>query len=155
MDSCHETLWRLSEEHHSMYPYGMVPSSIYHKDDETPSLLRRPGEHSQGGAAKDFKKQLENGIRLDKEHYLHVFPVWFSFKNIAVHLSTGKAATICARVLKDKELKGIAERQLFWVCKRESFPDSPRFIEQQLSAALYGTAPETVGDTRRYTVLFQ
>ena len=52
----------------------------------------------RSGAAKDFKEQLENGIRLDKAHYLRIFPVWFSFKgNIAVHLSTGKAAAICAR----------------------------------------------------------
>lgn len=75
-----------------VYPYGMVPSGIYHKDEVKDSVNFYAVQVGiRSGAAKDFKEQLENGIRLDKEHYLRIFPVWFSFKgNIAVHLSTGK-----------------------------------------------------------------
>ena len=101
----------------------MVPSGIYHKDEVKDSANFYAVQVGiRSGADKDFEEQLENGIRLDKEHYLRIFPVWFSFKgNIAVHLSTGKAAAICARVLKDKELKDIAEQQLFWVVGRNPF----------------------------------
>ena len=97
---------------------------------------------------KDFEEQLENGIRLDKEHYLRIFPVWFSFKgNIAVHLSTGKAAAICARVLKDKELKDIAEQQLFWVVGRNPFGQSMIYGEGSNYPQLYTALPgETVGE---------
>lgn len=88
------------------------------------------------------------GPRLDKEHYLRIFPVWFSFKgNIAVHLSTGKAAAICARVLKDKELKDIAEQQLFWVVGRNPFGQSMIYGEGSNYPQLYTALPgETVGE---------
>ena len=71
----------------------MVPSGIYHKDEVKDSVNFYAVQVGiRSGAAKDFKEQLENGIRLDKEHYLRIFPVWFSFKgNIAVHLSHRKS----------------------------------------------------------------
>ena len=132
-----------------VYPYGMVPSGIYHKDEVKDSVNFYAVQVGiRSGAAKDFKEQLENGIRLDKEHYLRIFPVWFSFKgNIAVHLSTGKAAAICARVLKDKELKDIAEQQLFWVVGRNPFGQSMIYGEGSNYPQLYTALPgETVGE---------
>ena len=132
-----------------VYPYGMVPSGIYHKDEVKDSVNFYTVQVGiRSGAAKDFKEQLENGIRLDKEHYLRIFPVWFSFKgNIAVHLSTGKAAAICARVLKDKELKDIAEQQLFWVVGRNPFGQSMIYGEGSNYPQLYTALPgETVGE---------
>ena len=132
-----------------VYPYGMVPSGIYHKDEVKDSANFYAVQVGiRSGADKDFEEQLENGIRLDKEHYLRIFPVWFSFKgNIAVHLSTGKAAAICARVLKDKELKDIAEQQLFWVVGRNPFGQSMIYGEGSNYPQLYTALPgETVGE---------
>lgn len=79
---------------------------------------------------------------------MRIFPSWFSFKgNIAVHLSTGKAAAICARVLKDKELKDIAEQQLFLGCRQESFRQSMIYGEGSNYPQLYTALPgETVGE---------
>ncbi|GAB6870483.1 glycoside hydrolase family 9 protein [Bacteroides rodentium JCM 16496] len=132
-----------------VYPYGMLPSGIYHKDEVKDSVNFYAVQVGiRSGADKDFKEQLENGIRLDKEHYLRIFPVWFSFKgNIAVHLSTGKAAAICARVLEDKALKDIAEQQLFWIVGRNPFGQSMIYGEGSNYPQLYTALPgETVGE---------
>lgn len=130
-------------------PYGMVPSGIYHREEVKDSVNFYAVQVGiRSGAEKDFKEQLENGVRLDKEHYLRIFPVWFSFKgNIAVHLSTGKAAAICARVLKDKQLKNIAEQQLFWVVGKNPFGQSMIYGEGSNYPQLYTALPgETVGE---------
>ncbi len=107
-------------------PYGMVPSGVYQKDEVKDSAnfyIVQVGIRKD--VSKDFKEQLENGVRLDEEHYLRVFPVWFSFKgNNAVILSTGKAAALCGKFLKDKELMNIAEQQLFWVVGKNPFGQS-------------------------------
>ena len=107
-------------------PYGLVPSGVYHIDEIKDSVnfyKVQVGIH--GGADKDYREQLENGFKLDDEHYLRVFPVWFSFKgNAAVHLATGKAAALCGKFLKDKELMNIAEQQLFWIVGKNPFGQS-------------------------------
>jgi hypothetical protein len=107
-------------------PYGMVPSGVYNKDEIKDSVnfyIVQVGIHQD--VTKDFKEQLENGVKLDADHYLRVFPVWFSFKgNTAVQLSTGKSAALCGKFLKDKELINIAEQQLFWVVGKNPFGQS-------------------------------
>ncbi len=131
-----------------VHPYGMIPSGVYHIDEVKDSVNFYSTQiRVRSGADADYKEQLENGIRLDKEHYLRIFPVWFSFKgNIAVHLSTGKAAAICAKVLKDKELKDIAEQQLFWVVGKNPFGQSMIYGEGSNYPQLYTALPgETVG----------
>ena len=89
-------------------------------------------QHLQAGAAleKGFREQLRNGIPLDAEHYVRRFPVWFSFRgNSAVHLSTGKAAAICAHVLGDESLLNIAREQLYWVVGKNPFCQSLMYGE--------------------------
>lgn len=130
-------------------PYGMLPSGVYHKDEVKDSVNFYAVQVGiRSGAEKDFAEQLAHGVRLDDEHTLRVFPVWFSFKgNIAVHLSTGKAAAICARVLADDELKRIAEEQLFWVVGRNPFGQSMIYGEGSNYPQLYTALPgETVGE---------
>ncbi len=129
-------------------PYGMVPSGVYHIDEVKDSLnFYKVQVGIFKGAAKDYKEQLENGVKLDKEHYLRVFPVWFSFKgNAAVQLSTGKAAALCGKFLKDKELMNIAEQQLFWIVGKNPFGQSYVWGEGSNYPQLYTALPgETVG----------
>lgn len=130
-------------------PYGMAPSGVYHIDEVKDSAnfytvqvgIRR-------GADEDFREQLENGFKLDKEHYLRVFPVWFSFKgNAAVHLATGKAAALCGKFLNDKELIDIAEQQLMWIVGKNPFGQSLIWGEGSNYAQQYTALPgETVGE---------
>jgi len=130
-------------------PYGMAPSGIYHVDEVKDSVnfyMVQVGV--RGGKAADFKEQLENGVKLDNEHYLRVFPVWFSFKgNAAVHLSTGKAAALCGKFLNDDKLLNIAEEQLFWIVGKNPFGQSLIWGEGSNYAQQYtALLGETVGE---------
>lgn len=130
-------------------PYGMIPSGVYHIDEVKDSLnfyvvqVRITEDVSQ-----DYKEQLENGFKLDNEHYLRVFPVWFSFKgNAAVHLATGKAAALCGKFLNDRELMDIAEEQLFWIVGKNPFGQSLIWGEGSNYMQQYTALPgETVGE---------
>ena len=130
-------------------PYGMMPSGVYHIDEVKDSVnfyIAQVGIRS--GADADFKEQLENGVKLDNEHYLRIFPVWFSFKgNAAVHLATGKSAALCGKFLKDKELINIAEQQLFWIVGKNPFGQSLIYGEGSNYAQQYtALLGETVGE---------
>jgi hypothetical protein len=130
-------------------PYGMVPSGVYQKDEVKDSAnfyIVQVGIHQD--VSKDFKEQLENGIKLDDDHYLRIFPVWFSFKgNAAVHLATGKSAALCGKFLKDKELMNIAEQQLFWIVGKNPFGQSLIWGEGSNYPQLYTALPgEMVGE---------
>ncbi|MDR1689408.1 MAG: glycoside hydrolase family 9 protein [Clostridiales bacterium] len=107
-------------------PYGMLPAGLYRLDEvnDKESFNRQhlfAGENAQ----KDYIEQLKQGAAIDAEHYFKIFPVWFSFRgNSAVHLSMGKAAAICAGILNDRELSGIAAEQLYWVVGKNPFGQS-------------------------------
>lgn len=108
-------------------PYGMIPSGVYHVDEykDTESFyalhLFPPKD-----APQLYSEQIRRGIKLDKEHYVKRFPVWFNIfnGNTAVHLSQGKAAAICGHFLKDKELLEIGQEQLYWTVGKNPFGQS-------------------------------
>jgi hypothetical protein len=130
-------------------PYGMVPSGVYQKDEVKDSVnfyIVQVGIRKD--VSRDFKEQLDNAVRLDEDHYLRIFPVWFSFKgNAAVQLSTGKAAALCGKFLKDKELMNIAEQQLFWIVGKNPFGQSLIYGEGSNYPQQYTALPgEMVGE---------
>lgn len=108
-------------------PYGMLPGGVYHKDEYQDSTafyslhLFPPAD-----ARERYTEQLMRGVKLDEEHYIKRFPVWFSIfnGNTAVHLSTGKAAAICGHFLHDEELLRIAREQLYWTVGKNPFGQS-------------------------------
>ncbi|MBS1747350.1 MAG: glycoside hydrolase family 9 protein [Bacteroidetes bacterium] len=129
-------------------PYGLVPSGVYNVDEVKDSInFYKVQVGIFSGAGKDYEEQLHKGVKLDDQHYLRVFPVWFSFKgNAAVQLSTGKAAALCGKFLKDKELINIAEQQLFWIVGKNPFGQSYIWGEGSNYPQLYTALPgETVG----------
>jgi hypothetical protein len=130
-------------------PYGMVPSGVYNKNEIKDSVnFYITQVWVKKDVSRDFKEQLENGVKLDDDHYLRVFPVWFSFKgNTAVILSTGKAAALCGKYLKDNELINIAEQQLFWIVGKNPFGQSYIWGEGSNYPQLYNALPgEMVGE---------
>lgn len=130
-------------------PYGMVPSGVYHVDEVKDSVnFYIIHTRINSGATEDYAEQLRNGVKLDNEHYLRVFPVWFSFKgNAAVHLATGKSAALCGKFLKDKALIDIAEQQLFWIVGKNPFGQSLIYGEGSNYAQQYCALPgEVVGE---------
>jgi hypothetical protein len=130
-------------------PYGMLPSGVYHIDEVKDSVNFYAMHIGIGpGVEADYKEQLANGFKLDKEHYLRAFPVWFSFKgNTAVHLATGKSAALCGKFLNDPELIDIAEQQLFWIVGKNPFGQSLIWGEGSNYMQQYVALPgETVGE---------
>ncbi len=110
-------------------PYNMFPASIYSIDE-----------------SKDdrFLEQVENGIRLSETHYLRRFPVWFDFRgNYGVLLSQARALSAAARLLGDRSLADLAERQLQWVVGLNPFGQSTMYGEGFAFAPQYTT---TSGD---------
>ncbi|WP_173820217.1 glycoside hydrolase family 9 protein [Niastella vici] len=133
---------------HYVEPYGLVPSGIYNIDEIKDSVnFYKVQVGIFSGAANDYAAQLANGTKLDDEHYLRIFPVWFSFRgNAAVQLSTGKAAALCGKFLKDATLLHIAEQQLFWIVGKNPFGQSLIWGEGSNYPQLYTALPgETVG----------
>jgi hypothetical protein len=132
--------WRRALEYFAAYlkalmsgvePYGMLPSGVYHRDEALDGeSFERQHQDLGANAAEEYQAQLKAGIALDGEHYLRVFPVWFSFRgNSAVHLAAGKAAAICGRILGDGELLDIAREQLYWVLGKNPFCQSLMYGE--------------------------
>lgn len=132
-------------------PYGMLPSGVYniHEEEADPVEFYawQMGKSKDGG--DDYREMLRNGVKLDDEHYLRMFPVWFSFKgNTAVNLAAGKSAAICSKILKDDELMDIAEDQLRWVVGYNPFGRSLIYGEGSSYGKLYNALPgEMVGET--------
>lgn len=108
-------------------PYGMLPSGVYHKDEYKDSTnFYRLHLFPPNNAPQLYIEQVSKGIKIDDEHYIKRFPVWFNIfnGNMAVHLSMGKAAAICGKFLKDEELINIAKEQLYWVVGKNPFAQS-------------------------------
>lgn len=108
-------------------PYGMIPSGVYHvdeyKDEESFFHLHLfPPDNAQ----ELYSVQVKKGVKLDKEHYMKRFPVWFSIfsGNTAIHLANGKAAAICGKFLNDEELLNIGREQLYWTVGKNPFGQS-------------------------------
>ena len=108
-------------------PYGMASSGVYHVEEYKDSI----GFYSlhlfpPANARELYVEQVKKGVRLDGEHYMKRFPVWFSIfnGNTAIHLSTGKAAAICGNFLNDEELLEIGREQLYWTVGKNPFGQS-------------------------------
>lgn len=108
-------------------PYGMLPSSVYHAEEYKDTTGFYALHLFPPTNAKElYTEQIKLGIRLDKEHYVKRFPVWFNIfnGNTVIHLSTGKSAAICGNFMKDKELLEIGLEQLYWTVGKNPFGQS-------------------------------
>jgi len=96
-------------------PYSTFPASIYAVDESNDAK---------------FKEQVRNGIRLSEKHYLRRFPVWNDFRgNYGVLLSQTRALSAAARVLQERELWELVQRQLEWVVGLNPFCQSTMYGE--------------------------
>lgn len=93
-------------------PYFMIPANIYKLD----------------GTEDD--KQIVNGIKLDDEHYVRMFPVWHAFRgNSSVILSLATGIASANHLLQDPELHRIALAQLEWMVGKNPFNQSLMYGE--------------------------
>ncbi|MDR2919325.1 MAG: glycoside hydrolase family 9 protein [Tannerella sp.] len=108
-------------------PYGMLSSGVYHINEYQDSVsFYRLHLFPPENAKELYTEQVKKGVKLDKEHYLKRFPVWFSIfnGNTAIHLSTGKAAAICGKFLNDETLLSIGREQMYWTVGKNPFGQS-------------------------------
>ena len=109
------------------YPYGMIPAGIY-RDDEYLDTDAFYSVHlfPPADAAERFGAQIAGGFPVAPGYVVKRFPIWFNIfnGNLAVHVSMGKAAAICANVLGDDVLRNIAREQLYWVVGKNPFDQS-------------------------------
>ena len=108
-------------------PYGMVPSGVYaRREDEDREAFGRLHIFAPADASERYRAQFREGVRLDGEHVVKRFPIWFSIfnGNNAVLLSQGKAAALCGHYLRDRELLQIGREQLYWLAGKNPFGQS-------------------------------
>jgi len=113
--------WFRSVELHSNYlkriaqttaPYYMMPSNIYRLN----------------GTEDDA--QIVQGIKLDDNHYLRMFPVWQAFRgNSSVILSPAQGLASANRILSDPEMRMIALAQAEWIQGKNPFSQSQMYGE--------------------------
>lgn len=93
-------------------PYYMIPANIY----------------KLNGTEDDM--QIINGVRLDENHYLRMFPVWQAFRgNSSVILSQANGIASANRLLKDPGLHEIALAQMEWMLGKNPFSQSLMYGE--------------------------
>jgi hypothetical protein len=108
-------------------PYGMLPSGVHRydefEDSETFSYLHVYTTYEKD--RENYREQLKSAKRLDENHCLRQFPIWFSFRgNCAVHLSSGAGAGMIGNYFNDAKLKEIANDQLNFVFGQNPFGQS-------------------------------
>ena len=92
-------------------PYYMIPANVY-----------------KLGTAEDA--QVRQGIKMDDNHYLRMFPVWQAFRgNASIMMSSGISLAAANQLLKDPEMKSIAAAQLEWTVGKNPFSQSIMYGE--------------------------
>ena len=95
----------------------MIPAGIYRLDS-----VGQQNQHVSG--------QIKSGFKVAEGVYLKRFPVWSTFRgNNGVLLSQTKALSAAARLLNDRELAELTQRQLEWVVGRNPFCQSLMYGE--------------------------
>lgn len=93
-------------------PYFMMPANIYKMNGTEDTL------------------QIKEGLKLDDEHYLRMFPVWQAFRgNSSVILSEGIGLASANQLLKDPEMHQIALSQVEWMLGKNPFSQSLMYGE--------------------------
>lgn len=115
-------------------PYGMLPSGVYRDAEYTDADgFNRLHLWAPANAHELYDQQLAEGVNVGDGLTLRRFPVWFSIfnGNEAIHLSSGKAAALCGRLLGDDELLQIAREQAYWTLGKNPFCQSLIYGEGQ------------------------
>jgi hypothetical protein len=131
-------------------PYETAPASIYYVDEPTaqPQIFSNQQPHFNEDMQKDFRAQVEGGVRLGDGYYFKRFPVWFSFRgNHAPVMSWGRAAALCGKIRDDYDIAEIAQRQMEWIIGRNPFAQSTMYGEGYDFSQMYVVLPgEQVGE---------
>ncbi|MCQ2431735.1 MAG: glycoside hydrolase family 9 protein [Clostridia bacterium] len=131
-------------------PYSMMPAGV-HRLDEPEDQALFPYMHiltDYWQQKPHYEAQLSNGLKLDENHVLKNFPVWFSFRgNSAVQLSSGIAAAEAGICLDDPVMRSIGREQLYWMWGKNPFGQSLQYGVGERYPAEYGVyVGECIGE---------
>lgn len=108
-------------------PYGMIPSGVYMENEfEDEHGFNSLHIFGPSDSHERYTAQLHTGIKIDDNHYIRRFPIWFNIfnGNSAIILSAGKNAAICGKFMHDDVLMDIARTQLYWHAGMNPFGES-------------------------------
>jgi hypothetical protein len=118
---------------HEKYPHWFESVQLYAKYLRSISQITGPYHMIPANVYKlgtDEDVQIKNGIKMDENYYLRMFPVWQQFRgNTAIELSHGIGLAYANQLLKDPELKSICQSQLEWIVGKNPFNQSLMFGE--------------------------
>lgn len=111
-------------------PYRMIPAGIHRMDEaekkETFRYLHLTVDYET--EKENYEAQLKAGVKIDENHVIRQFPVWFSFRgNNAVLLSQAKAASLLGRYFEDEELLQIGRDQMYFIWGKNPFAQSMQY----------------------------
>lgn len=93
-------------------PYYMVPANIYKL------------------TGKEDDVQILQGVKMDNDYYLRMFPVWQAFRgNSSVTLSSGIGLASANQLIEDPEIHNIALAQMEWLLGKNPFNQSLMYGE--------------------------
>lgn len=122
-------------------PFSMIPAGV-HRMDEPEDATLFPYLHILVDYEQElphYRQQLLSGKRLDANHVLKNFPVWFSFRgNSAIQLSSGYAAALAGKCLADEKLRQVGREQLYWMWGKNPFGQSLQYGVGERYCSLYG-----------------
>ncbi len=130
------------------YPYRLLPAHVYPLDKLNIERFTVPASYgTKEWALEDLKEQARNGIYLNDDVYLRIFPVAIQRRGYhATLLSKTKAVSMIGRVLNRADLKEIAYEQLAWVLGKNPFSSSTMYGEGHNFHPLYvAFSPQLVG----------
>lgn len=120
-------------------PYEVLPAAVYELNNTDYKNLYHEGDQVGLPSLEEYNAQVSNGVPLSKTCYLRRFPVAYQFRGFhAVVMGKAKAAFILARLLKDKELKNIATRQIEYILGYNPFAMSTVYGDGYDYPPLYG-----------------
>ena len=133
-------------------PYGVIPEGLYQEDEvdkyEEMVLGNHPASNEiRETMIKEYRSMVQNGFKVGENHYVRVYPVWFSFRgNYNVLLSEGKAMSTAAHVRNNYKLQDHALKQFEWIIGKNPMAQSTMYGEGHDYIQLYAVQPgQTVG----------
>src|SRR5690554_1000202 len=104
-------------------PFNLLPAHVYeHSKLNMIRFTIPPSWATEAEAKESFKRQIENGIKLDKDVYLRRFPIAIQRRGYhATLLSKTKAVSAMAKYLNNDELKQVAINQIEWILGKNPF----------------------------------
>lgn len=124
---------------HYTYPYYLLPANIYNVNKVNLDHITYSKDiYSENQVKEILNKQITNGIHINDDWYLRIFPIAIQRRGFhATLLSKTKAVSMIAKTFNNQTFKEISIRQLEWVLGKNPFSSSTMYGEGNNYHPLY------------------